>query len=271
MLKVACIQIDCVPGDLTKNLEKAISMIHTAAAQGAEMVVLPELCNVGYDLNLVKEMHYGSKGFADTKAVFARAAQELGIHIAAGLLEVQDEAHSKLYNSLQVFNPDGEVIATYRKVCLFPLSFEERLFVPGQDAMTVTINGITLGLMICFDIRFPELSRQYFTEDCAGIIVASAFPFPRLDHWRTLLKSRAIENQMYIIAANRVGQDAGLQFLGNSCIIDPWGTVKATTDELEEAIVMHEIDPAKISEVRGRIACRETYHRLKGGKADGKG
>lgn len=251
MLKVACGQLASEPGKCLVNLDKAGWMIRQAKVAGAELVVFPELFNVGYDFDVIKGMHYD---FAETEAVLSRTARDKGIYLACGVLEVVDEVW---YNSLIVWDKYGERAATYRKISLFPLSKEETVFTAGSNITTVNVGDFKLGLMICFDIRFPEISRRYMEEGCDGIIVASAFPFPRLDHWRTLLKSRAIENQMYIVAANRTGKDGELQFLGNSCIIDPWGTVKATASETDEGVIFHDLQLEKNAEVRKAIPCKQ--------------
>lgn len=256
MLKVACIQMDCEPGNVAKNLEKALGLIHEAKEKGAELVLLPELFNVGYDFTVYKKMEYN---YQETKDVLSDTAKNLNIHIVAGILELEGE---RCYNSLLIFDNFGKIIARYCKVNLFPLSYEEEIFVPGEEKVTVDIKGIRFGVMICFDIRFPELSRQYLKDECDAMLIASAFPFPRLDHWRTLLKARAIENQMYVIAANRSGKDGGLTFLGNSCIIDPWGTLKASANETEEAVIIHTIEREKVNHVREIMPIVTNFKRL---------
>ena len=256
MLKVACIQMAAVPGNVVKNLEKAVALIEEAKAQGAELVLLPELFNVGYDFTVYKQMEYN---YQDTIDVLANTAKNLNIHIVAGVLELVGE---RWYNSLLVIDNAGQFLTKYCKVNLFPLSYEEEIFAPGAETVTVEIQGIKFGIMICFDIRFPELSRQYLKDECDAMLIASAFPFPRLDHWRTLLKARAIENQMYVIAANRSGKDGELTFLGNSCIIDPWGTVKATANETEDAVIVHTIEREKVQQVRQVMPILTNFKRL---------
>ena len=248
--------MDCEPGDVTKNMEKAVGFLRKAKEKGAELVLLPELFNVGYDFSVYKTMTYD---FEETKKILSDTAKELNIHIVAGILEKKEEWW---YNSLLVFDNLGEILTNYCKINLFPLSYEEEIFIPGKKIALFTMNGVRFGLMICFDIRFPELSRQYYKEKCDVMLVSSAFPFPRLDHWRTLLKSRAIENQMYVIAANRSGKDSGVTFLGNSCVIDPWGTVKATANETEETVIIHEITSENVNLVRNVMPVKDNFKRL---------
>jgi len=256
VINTACVQLDSKPGDVKGNIEKSVSFIKEAKERGAQLVVLPELFNVGYDFSILESLRYN---FDETRSLLSHTAKEFNIYIAAGLLEIENE---KRYNSVLVFDAGGNIITKYKKICLFPLSREEEIFQPGSNLATFFIGNVKFGVMICFDIRFPEIGRKYYEEGCSCIIVSSAFPFPRLDHWRVLLKSRAVENQIYIVAANRVGKDGPFYFMGNSCIIDPWGTVKASANETEETVIIHELVADKVEEVRRTIPCRESFHRL---------
>ena len=256
VIKAACVQVDSRPGDVKGNIEKSLGLIKEAKDGGAQLVVLPELFNVGYDFSVLEGLRYD---YDETRSLLSMAAKEIDIHIAAGLLEIED---GKRYNSVLVFDPGGFVSTKYRKICLFPPSREEKVFHPGGELATFSIGNLKFGIMICFDIRFPEISRKYYKEGCSCLIVSSAFPFPRLDHWRILLRSRAVENQMYVVAANRVGKDGPLYFMGNSCIIDPWGTVKAIANETEETVIMGDIVAEKIDEVRKTIPCGDGFQRV---------
>lgn len=250
--------MDSSPGDVGENLRKGARFAEDAKDRGAELVVFPELFNVGYDFEIIKSMDYNFDG---SKTYLSDLAKRLNIHIAAGILE---EADGKRYNSLFVFDKEGAVIARYRKINLFPLAEEAQLLVPGEKGVTFSIGGFKFGLMICFDIRFPELGTFYSKEGCNILMVASAFPFPRLDHWRILLQSRAIENQMYLAASNRCGKDGDFWFCGNSSIIDPWGTVKAKAEETGEAVICHELVLDKVEQVRKFIPCIENKKRHAG-------
>ena len=143
------------------------------------------------------------------------------LFIAAGLTEME-KSEGVLYNTLYVFNNDGEIVVRYRKINLFSMSNETRWFKPGQTPQSFIINNVKVGIMICYDLRFPELARHYYKEGCKAIIISSAFPKPRQEHWKTLLRARVVENQLYVIASNRVGNVNGIEFAGSSSIIDPW-------------------------------------------------
>ncbi len=255
-IKVACIQMDCESGNVKANLIKAGKMLAKAREKGAMLAVLPELFNVGYKLDILKSLDYD---FCGTTAEISKLSKELDIHIAAGVFEKCD---GRYYNSVVVYNNNGELIEKYKKINLFSLSNEKEIFIPGNEIKTFNIKSFKFGILICYDIRFPELSRKYLNAGCSALIISSAFPFPRLEHWNTLLKARAIENQVYVIASNRVGKDGDMQFLGNSCVIDPWGNVLIKKDETEEDVLVHDISTDEVERVRTFIPCIDDKIRL---------
>ncbi len=249
IIKVACIQMDCEIGNVKANLEKARSLLIKAKENGAEFAVLPELFNVGYQLDILNSLDYD---FCDTAQELSNISQELNIYIAAGVFEKYE---GKYYNSTVVYNNKGELIEKYRKINLFCLSNEKEVFEAGNEIKVFNIGSFKFGILICYDIRFPELSRRYLNEGCSALIVSSAFPFPRLEHWNTLLKARAIENQSYVIASNRSGRDGDMRFLGNSYIIDPWGSILANASDSEDTVLVHDIDIKEVDRVRTHIPC----------------
>lgn len=246
-LKIAVTQMVSVPGDFIKNRETISKFIEKASLLGADMIVTPEMSNVGYDLTILKNIGYN---FREELNYYQEQAQIYKISLLAGLLE---ETEGSYYNSLFVFAPSGEVRTVYRKINLFPLSKENQVFKNGSQPVTITLGDFKIGLAICYDIRFPELFRAYVEEDCNVLIVSSAFPFPRLEHWQTLLKAHAIMNQSWVVASNRTGKDVGAPFLGHSCFIDPWGQVTSTLTDKEEDILIDTIDLARVEEVRSKI------------------
>jgi predicted amidohydrolase len=246
-LKVAAVQMASFKGDFLKNRTTIKSLIEQASAQKAEVLVTPELSNVGYDLSILNNLEYN---FQDEVSYYSNLARQYGITLALGLLEVEG---TDLYNSLVVIDAAGNIQSKYRKNNLFPLGKEDKVFKKGSLPAWFNHGDFKIGLSICYDIRFPELYRAYLENDCNVIIVSSAFPFPRLEHWTTLLKAHAIMNQAYVIASNRIGIDGKLQFLGNSCIIDPWGEMIASFSDKEEGILTGSIELPRIDEVRNKI------------------
>ncbi len=256
-LKIAATQMASVPGDFMKNREIISKFVEKASLLGADIIITPELSNVGYDLTILRNIGYN---FQEEISYYKELASIYKITLLAGLLE---ESDGTLYNSLFVFNPNGEIKTVYRKINLFPLSKESEVFQHGTKPVTITVGDFKIGLSICYDIRFPELFKAYAEEDCQALIVSSAFPFPRLEHWQTLLKAHAIMNQSWVIASNRIGKDVGAPFLGHSCFIDPWGQVTSTFTDKEEDILIDTIDLARVQEVRKKICAfsdRKEYY-----------
>ena len=243
-LKVCSVQMDSKLGDVGYNIRQVHKLILEAKKQDIELVVLPELFDVGYDLDLIKTMAYDTEC---TLNELKHISSSTNIYIVAGVYEC---LNGEAFNTAYVIAPNGEILGKYRKNKLFCLSKEKEIFNPGTKLEMIEIKNIKFGLMICYDIRFPEIGRSYVAEGCEAIIVLSAFPFPRLEHWKILLRARAIENQMYIIAANRVGKDKEFWFHGKSCIIDPWGTILHEGNETDEGLIISTISKDEVIRVR---------------------
>ncbi|HEY9058961.1 MAG TPA: nitrilase-related carbon-nitrogen hydrolase [Pseudobacteroides sp.] len=256
-LNVSCVQMNCKPGDIEFNLNKAADFASEARKTDTQMLVLPELFDIGYDLASLDTLKINTQKTVDAVSKIAR---DNNMFIAAGLTENNGEA---LYNSLYIINDLGEVVEKYRKINLFSLSKENHYFKPGTKPQSFIIKGIKIGIMICYDIRFPELGRNYLKDGCSAILISSAFPKPRQEHWNTLLKARAVENQLYVIASNRTGRVDSIEFAGCSSIIDPWGVVSDKLDD-EEGIINSTITMDKVDEVRKLIPCYDDMTRLEG-------
>lgn len=250
-IKVCAVQMASLAGEVAHNLQKAKELVTQAKAQGAELVLLPELFDVGYDLEIVKQLDYDTNA---TLNFLKDLCKSLKIYMIAGVYE--NSAEGK-FNTAYVIDDQGNAISKYRKNKLFCLSKEKEIFTPGEQLCTVDIKGIRFGLMICYDIRFPELGRKYIEAGCEALAIISAFPFPRLEHWKTLLKARAIENQLYVVAANRVGKNADFYFHGKSCIIDPWGTMLQEANETDETFALATITKAQVQKVRQTLPALE--------------
>lgn len=157
-----------------------------------------------------------------------------------------------MLNTIYVFDRQGNEAAEYSKIHLFRLMDEEKHLVSGDRVGEFTVEGVPAGMMICYDIRFPELARRLALVGAKILFVPAEWPHPRLHHWRTLLQARAIENQMYVVACNRVGVSGSTEFFGHSMVIDPWGEVIAEGGESEE-IIHASVSLDLVDEVRTRI------------------
>jgi predicted amidohydrolase len=158
----------------------------------------------------------------------------------------------KYGNTLTVFSPQGRMLAEYSKIHLFRLMQEEKYLTAGNQPVCVDLPFGRAGLAICYDLRFPELFRGYALAGADLVFLPSEWPRPRLSHWQTLVRARAIENQIFMVAVNRVGRDTANEFFGHSLVVDPWGEILTEGGEGEELITV-EIDPLKVQEARRKI------------------
>ena len=215
-LKLSLAQMDVKLGDPQANFARVREWAAEAAQHGSEVIVFPELWSSGYDLENWKK--YASELGRGMFASLSDLAAEFKIGIAGSILEARN---GKAYNTLTLFDSRGEQQAVYRKVHLFRLMEEEKWLAPGEESVLAEANWGKTGLAICYDLRFAELFRKYALAGAKAIIIPAEWPSRRTVHWQTLLRARAIENQMYIIAVNRVGESKGEIFGGRSAVIDP--------------------------------------------------
>lgn len=246
-MRVALVQMDIALGDPQTNRQRATTLVREAAT-GADLVMLPEMWTTGYALQALAG-NLADQGGQPTGALLARLAQECGVYIAGS---VADERAGKVYNLATVYGPRGERLGGYDKSHLVPMMDEHLYLHAGEAAAIVDLGEAKAGLAICYDLRFPELFRTLALGGAQVMLIPAEWPAQRLHHWRTLLMARAIENQCFVLACNRVGRDASNQFPGHSMIIDPWGNILAEGGEGEE-IVRAEIDLTQVAEIRARI------------------
>ncbi|MGD8395506.1 MAG: nitrilase-related carbon-nitrogen hydrolase [Candidatus Eiseniibacteriota bacterium] len=250
-MKIAVAQIECRPGDIDANLTRIHERVTRAAEKGCEVVVFPEMVDTGYELAAIQNLasRWDPDDPASPLANVAEAARTAGVHVICGLSERTD---SKLFNAAAVVDPSGKLVSKYRKshLAAYPLLDEPAHIEPGASLDTVVIGDMLWGVSICYDLRFPEVSRRLTLDGAEVLVVCSAWPFPRVGHWQTLTRARAIENQVYLLAANRVGTDGGITFAGSSCIIDPYGAILARAAEDREALLVAEIDKGSVATTR---------------------
>ncbi len=224
-MKIAAAQISCSLGDPNENLLKVADFCARAKEAGAGLIVFPEMVDTGYSMRVVQD-HAASwnNGFVPG---LQETARKLSIAIVSG---VSERDSTSIYNSQIFVDQEGNITAKYRKTHLYAVApvEEQKCFAPGDTFASVAHGGLRFGFSICYDLRFPEMYRKLVTEQNVGVfVVSSAWPFPRVEHFRTLALARAIENQSYVIASNRVGKDDNLWFCGSSAIIDPRGVAIA--------------------------------------------
>lgn len=213
-----------------------------------DIVCLPELFTTGYLLDEVERL--AEEIPAHTSDFIRRLAIKHRVNIIAG--SILEREGRNFFNTAIVFDREGEITGTYRKIHLFSLFDEPRFLKAGVVATTLKLDVARIGLMICYDLRFPEIARRLASDGAQILFIPSQFPEPRLDHWRHLLAARAIENQVFVAGVNRVGSDEKARFFGHTMVLDPWGEVVAEAGESEENLVA-EIDLARIEEVRTKL------------------
>jgi len=247
-LKVSLAQMDVLLGSPDENLAKARSMTAYAAKQGADVVVLPELWSTGYDLE--NAAAYATPIDRGIFAEMASLANEHNICVLGSCLSLLGPG--KFGNTAVFFDRDGKALGEYTKIHLFRLMDEHKYLSAGDHLTIVETSWGKAGLAICYDLRFPEVFRAYALAGVRIVFLPAEWPHPRLSHWRMLLRARAIENQMYVAACNRVGASKDTRFCGHSCIIDPWGEIVAEAGEDEELLTA-ESEMDRVDQVIARI------------------
>jgi predicted amidohydrolase len=215
------------------------------------MIVFPEMADTGYSMATIRE--HATSWTEGAVPKLRQLARRLSLRIVCGLSE---RTGQEIYNSQVVIDQTGEITARYRKTHLFvvPPVAENLCFAPGDQLTDFAIPPFQFGLSICYDLRFPELYRKLATNNHVNVFVlSSAWPFPRVEHFRALAIARAIENQSYVIAANRVGTDDGITFCGTSAIIDPAGVVLASAASDREELIHAELSVETLQAVRSRM------------------
>ncbi len=247
--RVHLVQMPCVEERPDENRARARWLLseHKPVCE-REFIVLPELFDVGLFATGYENADAGIPG--PTLDFLKELAREHSAYVVATGIE---PVESKYYNTLVVTSPNGELLAKYRKV--HPFQEERKTFLCGDRLVLFEARGMKVGVEICYDLRFPELSRTLALEGAELILIPAAFPDPRSPHWNTLLAARAIENQLYVAAANRIGFGYdGKTYFGHSQLVDPWGVLLSRINS-EERVVTASGDTSVIESVRQQITC----------------
>jgi len=266
-MKVAAVQLSST-ADKAANLDVADRLTRAAAADGARLIVLPEKWSV---IGSGEQLRTGSETLDGPAISWARAtARELGVDLVAGSIVerlegtaplLQSTGEAKLANTSVHVDPKGEIKAVYRKVHMFDVEIDGRAYhesdveQAGEEiVLSQTADGVQLGMSICYDLRFPELYRILAIEGALVMVLPAAFTLPTTrDHWETLLRARAIENQAFVVAANQIGSHPGAgRSGGRSMIVDPWGIVLAQAQDREGHVVA-DIDLERQREIRSQL------------------
>ena len=245
--------------DKAANLDKAEAFVRDAAKRGAQLVVLPEVFAWRGPREHEAEIAESIPGPITDR--MARLTRELRIHLIAGSVLERAAGVDKPFNTSCMFDPRGELIARYRKVHLFDVDIAGHVTVresdtrqSGSDVVSVDTDVGRIGLSVCYDLRFPELYRRLASAGAQIISIPSAFTFPTgAAHWEILVRARAIENQVYVIAPDQIGRSpSGVNDFGNSLIVDPWGKPLARAAD-RESVIVAEIDFDYLDRVRREL------------------
>jgi omega-amidase len=230
-----------------------INSLLANAAERNDLLIFPEMSLTGFTM---KSKDYSENLKGETFDFFASVAVKYNCFIIAGVIETSED---KLFNTALVINPKGELTASYRKIHPFSYSSENKYYDRGNEPVTLNINGWNTGLTICYDLRFPELYRLYGKQKAGLIINIANWPDTRIHHWKTLIKARAIENQCYIAAVNRTGNDPKLNYPGASCLIGPMGAEILMADD-GEAVYSGIISSEHLNDIREKFPFLEDIH-----------
>jgi predicted amidohydrolase len=248
-LCAAAIQFNIELGNIDRNLATVEVALDRVAKQDVQLAVLPEMWSVGYDYKRL------AKHAAETPRVIealCRQTAELNL-VVVGSLPEQDDG--KLYNTAYVIDR-GRLLGSYRKLHMFSTMGEDRFLSPGDRTLVLPTSVGRLGIAICYDLRFPELFRKMALEGAEVICLPAEWPKPRQDHWRTLLRARAMENQLFIVATNCCGIQGNLDFFGTSLLLSARGEVLAEGGETDAELIAT-FDYQEMVDYRTQIRCYE--------------
>jgi predicted amidohydrolase len=243
-MKIALVQYNPTWENKEANRQKILSMI--SKVEGVELLIFPEMSLTGFTM---KSQEMSETIHGESFRFFSSIAKEKSTNIFAGIIERRNK---RIYNTLIHIKPDGSLVKLYRKIHPFSYSSENEHYNAGTKPAIAKIRNWKIGLTICYDLRFPELFRKYGKKRTQLIVNIANWPDTRIEHWRTLLKARAIENQCYVAGVNRVGKDPKLNYTGFSSVFDPTGK-EIIAVENEEKVIVVDLDKNYVNEVREKF------------------
>ncbi len=246
-LKISLAQLTFHFGDVDKNVDLALRWIDDAAENNCDLILLPELWASGYDLENWKQ--YATPIDRGVFKILTEYAEKYKIAIGSSLLELND---GQAYNTFILHGNDGNIWGKYQKIHRFRLLKEEKWLGAGDSIVLAKTPWGLVGLSICYDLRFPEMFRPYAIAGARLTLNVAEWPERRVTHWTKLLQARAIENQMFLVGVNKVGESQGVKLGGYSTVVDPWGIPLVEGDN-SEALLTVEIDLSEADKARKHI------------------
>ena len=256
LMKVSCLQMHMELGNPSENFLHAKQMIRRAVKEHPDVLVLPETWNTGF-FPKTGLAELSSHDLAEVKEHIGGLAMEYNVNIVAG--SVSNLRGGKIFNTAAVFDRKGACIAEYDKMHLFTPMGEDGFYARGDHICVFSLDGIKCGVIICYDLRFPELTRRLSLDGIEMLFVVSQWPRERIAHLRCLTAARAIENQIFVVNCNSCSSADGTVYGGKSAVIDPLGRTLALAGETEE-ILSAECDMNLAEEVRGSMPVFRDRH-----------
>ncbi len=255
-MKVAIYQMDIIPGDREANWRKVENWaLEVMGAEKPSILVLPEMWTTAYTLPTLEHCADSEKG--ETIEFLKKLALKHHVHIIGGSIATIEKKN--IFNRAVVVNKNGELIYQYDKIHLVPM-LNEHVYLQGGKKSTEVfeLDGVKFGLIICYDLRFPELVRSLALEGTQMLFILAEWPEARKEHWTILQRARAIENQLFVVSANRAGTYDGVEFCGRSQVISPWGDTLAEGSSDSEDTIIYDVLVEEVKKVRKSVPVFES-------------
>ncbi|MCY7187719.1 carbon-nitrogen family hydrolase [Streptococcus gallolyticus] len=248
-MKVSLIQMAIREAEPEQNKKKVLELLEKAVHDVPDVIVLPEMWNTGYALKQLADI--ADVNGKETITDLGNFAKKHHVNLVAGSVATAKENH--FFNTTYVFNREGQVIADYDKVHLFGLMAEDEYLQAGNKESVFELDDVKVASVICYDIRFPEWVRTLMSSGAKVLFVVAEWPKERVEQWEILLRARAVENQAFVVAVNRVGDGISDHFSGHSLVIDPLGKIVLQVPDNQEGIFTAELDLTEVEKIRGHI------------------
>lgn len=250
-MKFSVYQMEIIPGEPNRNRKKVEKWIEKVVKEERpDSIVLPEMWTTSYKLTHLDEL--ADVAGEPTKSFLRDMAIRHNVNIIGG--SVANKVDDQIFNTSFVFNASGELVYEYSKIHLVPMLDEPKYLTGGTKKVeTFELDGIKMGIIICYDLRFPELARSLALEGAQVLFVVAEWPSARRKHWTSLQIARAIENQMYVVSSNSIGTFDGVEYAGSSMLIDPWGDVIEQGSTNQEETLSCSLDLEKVKQVREEV------------------
>ncbi len=251
-LDVSMVQIKTIDGNVMENFKHTSKFLerNKLAIQNSDVMVMPELWATGFSKEAIEK--YASKlENSEIVEFIMEISRKYDVNVVT---TVPERESNKIFNTAVIVYHD-EIIAKYRKVHLFKMFGEDKVFSNGTEITVANVEGVNVGLAICYDLRFPEVFRAEALKGAEVYLVSSAWGKKRTSHWRILAKARALENQAYFIGVNRVGESSIVkeEFSGESIVVSPWGTVVAKLSSVFEEVRFVRLNLGFLRKIRAKM------------------